>query len=62
MPIRHFVPMKLIPGESVIDFRVGQVIDVVTEGEGGQEISVPMTVLNVYNNGDFDGEVIWCEA
>jgi len=60
--IRHFVPMKLVPGESIIDFKIGQVIYVIAGGNEGQEMSVPMTVLRIYDNGDFDGEVIWAET
>jgi len=59
---RDFVPMKLVPGEKILNFRIGQVIDVVLEGLDKQEISVPMTVLKIYDNGDFDGEVIWAEG
>jgi hypothetical protein len=53
--------MKLVPGESPINLRIGQVIPVFLKCDR-DSIEVPMTVLKTYENGDFDGEVIWGEA
>ena len=58
MSIDH-VPMKLVPGEGIIPFELGQVIKVYSED---MDMEVPMTVVRVYENGDFDGEVKWEEA
>ena len=54
-----YVPMKLVPGEKIIPFELGQVIKVYCEN---MEMEVPMKVIRVYENGDFDGEVGWEEA
>jgi len=59
--MKHFVPMKHIPGIDQVNVRVGQIIPVFLECECG-EIEVPMTVIKTYVNGDFDGEVIWGES
>ena len=52
-----FVPMKLVPGTEVIPLRIGQTVEVFLDG-----LKVPMMVVRVYENGDFDGEVEWEEA
>lgn len=59
---KHFVSMKLTPGTPKIELKAGQVIDVFMIGSNDQKLPVPMTVLKVYENGDFDGEVVWEEA
>lgn len=59
--MRHFVPMKLVPNTRPIDLKIGEVVSVILECDEG-EIEVPMTVVKLYENGDFDGEVIWGEA
>lgn len=53
--------MKLMPGERSPVFRTGQTISVFLSSDRG-EIEVPMTVKEIYNNGDFDGEVFWGNA
>ncbi len=52
-----FVPMKLIPGTKPIPIKIGQTIEVFLDG-----MKVPMTVMRIYDNGDFDGKVEWGEA
>ena len=59
--VRDFVPMKLVPGEEMVYFELGQMIPVFLEGEG-DEMRVMMRVVEIYDNGDFDGEVIWGES
>ena len=74
--MKDFVPMKLVPGEKVISFELGQIIPVFIERAGNKlkvrvnpddsfeedEMKVMMKVVKVYLNGDFDGEVDWEEA
>ena len=55
--IIDFVPMKLVPGTEVIPLRIGQTVEVLLN-----DLKVPMTVVRIYENGDFDGEVKWEEA
>jgi len=55
-----FVPMKLLPGEKIIPVRVGQILSVENESFG--RIKLPMKVIRIYSNGDFDGEVEWNET
>ncbi len=62
METRHFVQMKRIPGQLPVEVKTGEIIEVVTEGPDGQRMVVPMTVLAIYDNGDFDGEVVYAEA
>jgi hypothetical protein len=58
---KHFVPMKLQKDTDPIPLDIGQTIMVHLEGEI-EDMVVPMTVLKVYDNGDFDGEVVWGET
>lgn len=58
---RHFVPMKLQEGMDLIPLIVGQTVMVHSEGDT-EDMVVPMTILKIYDNGDFDGEVVWEEA
>ena len=53
------VPMKLVPGEKIIPFEIGQEIMVCFEDMNEK---VAMEVVKIYSNGDFDGEVEWWEA
>lgn len=53
------VPMKLIPGEEIIPFELGQQIMVCLDDMGEK---IPMRVVRIYPNGNFDGEVDWEEA
>ena len=52
-----YVPMKLIPGTERIPIKIGQTVEVFLDG-----MKVPMTVVRIYDNGDFDGKVEWGEA
>ena len=74
--MKDFVPMKLLPGEEIIPFELGQMVPVFFERVGDRlrvrmnpdsnfeedEIKVMMKVIKIYSNGDFDGEVNWEEA
>lgn len=53
------VGMKLIDKSTPIDLQIGQVINVFCEE---MEAEVPMTVIRLYEDGSFDGEVIWGDA
>ena len=59
--IRDFVPMKLVPGEEIVYFELGQMIPVFIE-VGDDEMKIMMRVVEIYPNGDFDGEVNWGES
>lgn len=52
-----YVPMKLIPGSEPISMEIGETVEVFLDG-----MKVPMTVVRIYDNGDFDGKVEWGEA
>ena len=59
--IKHFVQMKLEKDTDSIPLVIGQTLMVHLEGSI-EDIVVPMTVLKIYENGNFDGEVIWGEG
>lgn len=54
-----FVSMKLIIGEKIIPFELGQIIKVYCENIA---FEVSMKIIKIYENGNFDGEVIWEET
>ncbi len=74
--MKDFVPMKLVPGENIIPFELGQMIPVFIERAGDKlkvrvnpndsfeedEMKVMMKIIKIYPNGNFDGEVNWEEA
>jgi len=53
------VKMKLVDKTIPINLQVGQTINVFCEEIEGE---VKMTVIRLYKDGSFDGEVIWEEA
>ena len=53
-----FIPMKLEPDTDPVPLEVGQIVMVEFE----DFIKLPMRVVNVYNSGAFDGEVMWWES
>lgn len=59
--MKHFVPMKLQENTDPIPLFIGQTLMVHLEGDV-EDIVVPMKVLEVYPNGNFDGEVVWGES
>jgi len=59
--MKHLVPMKLQKDTDIIPLVIGQTLMVHMEGDV-EDIVVPMEVLKIYENGDFDGEVIWGES
>ena len=59
--MKHLVPMKLQKDTDIIPLFIGQTLMVHMEGDV-EDIVVPMEVLKIYANGDFDGEVIWGES
>ena len=59
--MKHFVPMKLQKDTDIIPLVIGQTLMVHMEGDV-EDIVVPMEILKIYENGDFDGEVVWGES
>ena len=44
------------------EVRPGQFLDVMARNSNGQEMMVPITVLVIYPNRDYVGEVVWTMA
>ena len=61
--MQDIIKMKLHKGVEPIELRVGQIIEVEMVNEQTLEsMDVPMTVIKLYGDGDFDGRVVWGEA
>lgn len=63
-PMEDIVKMGgLCEGAESVELKVGQIIMVEMENQNTFEtMEIPMTIIRLYEDGSFDGKIIWEEA